>query len=216
MRAINKGREPSSLTVHRKTLHCDYDNYKDKNTLRHSLATEQRGLCCYCMGRIRPNRDEMKVEHWQSQACYSTEQLSYHNLLAACIGGQGKPTHLQHCDTKKGDRLLEWNPADPTHHIETRIRYETDGTIRSNEADYDSQLNKVLNLNLPLLKNNRKQLLDVVLDWWKYEKAKIGGQVPRDRYVRKLDQHTGGNDELKPYCQVSAWWIKQKLAKMAA
>ena len=64
MKAITKGPEPPSLTTHRLTRHGDYDNYPDKDTLRHSLSAEQRGLCCYCMGRIRPDANSMKIEHW--------------------------------------------------------------------------------------------------------------------------------------------------------
>jgi hypothetical protein len=52
MRAITKGREPASLTAHRRTEHCDYDNYADREGLRHALVTEQHGICCYCMARI--------------------------------------------------------------------------------------------------------------------------------------------------------------------
>jgi len=61
MRAITKGPEPPSLTAHRQTPPCDYDNYTDKDGLRHSLVTEQRGLCCYCMGRIRNGPKTMKI-----------------------------------------------------------------------------------------------------------------------------------------------------------
>ena len=215
MRAITKGREPMSLTAHRQTPHSDYDNYREKDEIRHALVTEQRGLCCYCMGRIRPEGARMKIEHWQCQTHYEDEQLNYRNLLGACLGGHGQPARLQHCDTRKRDRDLEWNPADPEHHIETRIRYELDGSIRSDEADFDGQLNDVLNLNLPVLKNNRKRLLDAVLEWWKYERARIRGPVPRDGFVRKRDEHIGGG-ELVPYRQVAMWWLEQRLARMAA
>jgi hypothetical protein len=68
---------------------------------------------------------------------------------------------------RKGDSDLLWNPADPAHHIETRVRYELDGSMHSDDAVFNDQLNQVLNLNLPLLKNNRKGILDAVLDWWK-------------------------------------------------
>ena len=47
MRAITKGPEPVSLTVHRQTPHGDYGNYEAKDDLRYALVTEQRGLCCY-------------------------------------------------------------------------------------------------------------------------------------------------------------------------
>ena len=84
MRAITKGREPVSLTAHRQTPHSDYDNYPEKDDLRHALVTEQRGLCCYCMGRIRPERARMKIEHWRCQKDHDGEQLNYRNLLGAC------------------------------------------------------------------------------------------------------------------------------------
>lgn len=216
MRAIIKGAEPPSLTAHRLTPHCDYDNYPDMVTLRHALVTEQRGLCCYCMGRIRNGPTTMKVEHWRCQANYPGEQLNYRNLLGACLGGGGQPPRLQHCDTRKGNSDIQWNPADPAHHIETRVRYEVDGSIHAADAEFNGQLDQVLNLNLPLLKNNRKGILDAVLEWWKSEKARIGGPVPRERFVRKRDQHIAGNGEIAPYCPVAVWWLGQRLARMSA
>ena len=140
MRAITKGPEPASLIAHRQTAHCDYDNYADKGALRHALVTEQRGLCCYCMRRIHNGPDTMKIEHWQCQTRYEVEQLNYRNLLGACLGGDGQPPCRQHCDTRKGNRDLQWNPADPAHHVETRLRYELDGSIRSDDAAFDDQL----------------------------------------------------------------------------
>lgn len=215
MRAITKGPEPPSLTAHRKRPHSDYANYPDKDELRRALVTEQRGLCCYCMERITAERTSMKIEHWQCQAHHSERQLDYRNLLASCHGGVGQPPHLQRCDTKKDDSDLEFNPANPDHRIETRIRYEPDGTVRS-EGDFDDQLNEVLNLNLPLIRNNRARVLDGVLKWWKLEKDRIRGPVPRDHFVRKRDKLIGGGGVLTPYCQVAVWWLHQKLDRMAA
>jgi len=216
MRAITKGAEPPSLTAHRQTPHCDYDNYGDKNGLRRALVTEQRGLCCYCMGRIHNGNDTMKVEHWQCQDRHQDKQLNYHNLLGACRGGEDQPSHLQHCDTRKRNHDLRWNPADPSHHIETRIRYELDGTICSDDDLFDTQLNDVLNLNLPVLKNNRKGILDAIIDWRKREKDRIRGPIPRDRLERERDRYLTGNGELAPYCQVAVWWLGQKITRMTA
>lgn len=212
MRGITKGPEPASLTTHRKTVHCDYDNYQDKPALRYALVTEQRGLCCYCMGRIHNGPDTMKIEHWHCQSQYRTEQLSYRNLLGACLGGYGQPPNQQYCDTRKGDRDLQWNPADPAHHIETRIRYEGDGGIRSDEATFDDQLSTVLNLNIPRLKSNRRSVLDAVLCWWRQEKARLQGPVPRTRFESHRQQQI---DNCMPYCQVAVWWLDQRLAGMA-
>ena len=216
MRAITTGIEPASLTQHRLTPHSDYANYAGKDDLRHALFTEQRGLCCYCMGRIRNGPTAMKIEHWRCQANYTAEQINYRNLLGACHGGHGQPGHLQHCDTRKGDGDLQWNPADPAHHIEARVRYEVDGSIRADDADFNDQLNDVLNLNLPVLRNNRKSVYDAVLEWWRNEKRRTQGPIPRERIERERARHGAGVGELAPYGQVAVWLLGQKLARMAA
>ena len=216
MRAIIKGPEPASLTVHRMENYSDYDNYREKAELRRALVTEHRGLCCYCMGRISSALTGMKIEHWRCQRRFPHEQLNYRNLLAACLGGEGQPRHRQHCDTSKGDKDLEWNPADPAHHIETRVSYGPDGSVHGDKAKFDEHLNNVLNLNLPILRNNRKLLLDAVLSWWKHEKARIGGPVPRDRFVREKEKQVPSEGHLRPYCQVARWWLDQRLKRMTA
>lgn len=217
MRAIPKGPEPASLTAHRQTPHCDYDNYAAKDDLRHALVTEQRGLCCYCMGRIRNGPTTMKIEHWRSRTRHPDEQLNYRNLLGACLGGHAQPKPLQHCDTRKGNIDILWNPADPTHHIETRVRYELDGSVRSDDAAFNAQLDDVLNLNLPLLKNNRKGIYDAVLEWWRKEKSQRHGTVPRELIERERARYDNAADtELVPYSRVAVWLLGQKLARMPA
>ena len=214
MRSISKGREPKSLTAHRQISHGTYENYREKQALRNALVAEQRGLCCYCLGRIRPDTASMKIEHWRCQSRFPERELNYGNLLAACHGSEGEPRRLQHCDTKKGDQDLDWNPADPEHHIETRIGYKVDGTIYSDEEQFNTQLREVLNLNLNTLKAHRKRVLDSMLDWWKVEKARIRGRVPAERLRQKRAEQVGRSGELAPYSQVAAWWLDQKLARM--
>ena len=144
------------------------------------------------------------------------KQLEYRNLLGACQGGDGQPPQLQHCDTRKADTDLLWNPADPAHHIQTRLRYEPDGSIRSDDAAFSAELENVLNLNLPILKNNRKSVLDAVLDWWQRERTRIRGAVPRATFERERGRRIGGAGDLEPFCQVAVWWLEQRLARMAA
>lgn len=214
MRAITKGQEPPSLTAHRQTPHCDYDNYSGKDELRIALVSEQRGLCCYCMGRIESSPDKMKIEHWRCQADNSEEQLNYRNLLGACLGGHGQPASLQHCDTCKGDRDLRWNPANQDHQIERHVWYGTDGSIRSQNPEFDAQLGEVLNLNLPKHRNNRKAMLYAVQEWWKREKARLHDTVPKDLIQRKRDEYAGGIGCLRPYCQVAVWLLDQRLSRL--
>ena len=213
MRAIAKGQEPPRLIAHRQTPYCDYDNYAAKAELREAIVSEQRGLCCYCMARIESNADKMKIEHWRCQADNPEEQLNYRNLLGACLGSQGQPAHLQHCDTRKGDQDLRWNPADPAHHIERHIRYELDGSIHSEDPEFDTQLDQVLNLNLAVHKNNRKAIFDAFVKWWRGEKDRIHGPVPRHRLGRERERHAAGTGHLAPYCQVIVWLLDQRLAR---
>jgi len=134
--------------------------------------------------------------------------------LGACLGGDGQPKHLQHCDTHKEDLDLRWNPAEPAHHIETRVWYDPDGSIRSDDADFDIQLSEVLNLNISILKNNRKGVLNAILEWWKKEKARLHAPVPRSRFERERNKWTGGTGQLQPFCRVVVWWLEQRLARM--
>lgn len=214
MRQIAKQQEPASLTAHRLTPHCDYDNYPAKEELREALVGEQGGLCCYCMGRIRADLASMKVEHWHSQTKYRDEELDYRNLLGGCKGGEGLPVELQHCDTRKGDVEVQFNPADPAHHIETRITYGLDGTIRATDPVFDAQLNDVLNLNLAQIRNNRKGVLTALLDWWRRERNRLRAPVPKVRIEHEISQRTAHAGGLTPYCQVAVWWLQQKLARM--
>ena len=158
MRRIVKRPEPASLTQHRHTALADYDNYADKDALRAFLVAEQRGLCCYCLSQIRPEIGAMRVEHWHCRDNYLGEQLAYANLLGACMGNEGQPRKLEHCDKRKGNSDLSRNPADPACQIEELIRYKGDGTIVSDNEAFDRELNDVLNLNVAFLRNQRKQL----------------------------------------------------------
>ena len=210
MRAIDKGDVPESLTQHCLSIHADYDNYPDKERLRQSLATEQRGLCCYCLSRIRPTADGMKIEHWHCQDDYPGEQLNYRNLLGACLGNQGQSRIFQHCDTRKGNENLSRNPANQEHHIEQFIHFEGDGSISSHDRMFDTELNAVLGLNVAFLRNNRKAALDAF-------KATLikRGNLSRSTLEKWLREWNGEshNNELPPFCQVVVYWLRKRLAR---
>lgn len=214
MMAIAKNNEPTSLTQHRVAAHSGYENYASKDDLRAALVAEQRGICCYCMGRIRAGSTAMKIEHWQCQERFASRQLDYSNLLGACCGGEGSPRSKQHCDTRKGNSDLKWSPADPAHVIEGRVCYLVDGTMNSPDQEFCDQLNDVLNLNLQVLKNNRKGVLDGLIAWWKGEKARLKGPVPKATFARALASRQNGT-ELQPYCGVAVWWLSERVGRMS-
>ena len=206
MRNIQKGDEPHSLTHHRKAPHSDYVNYTDKDLLRQHLVNEQRGICCYCMSRIRATAGEMKIEHWQCREHYPERQLDYSNLLGACNGGEGRPGREQHCDTRKGQEDLSIHPADPACNVERLIKFPGSGKIRSDDPDVDRQLNKVLNLNHPQLVANRKATLISFCD--------AIGKTKRNNgwFQRKLAEWRGdGGGELHPFSQVVVYYLCKKL-----
>ncbi len=213
MRTITKGVEPVSLTAHRKMLYSCYDNYEEKDDLRTSLVREQRGLCCYCMGRITVDRRSIKIEHWRCQSRYPSEQLDYSNLLGSCTGGEGHSPRFQHCDTYKGDKDLRWNPGDPSHDIETRLLYTADGSIKSDDDEFNAQLKAVLNLNLALLMTRRKRVLDAILEWWEHEKKQ--GRLSRRTFTNKRNQWAARSGKLQPYCGVVVWWLDRHLENMS-
>jgi len=206
MRNIQKGHEPPSLTQHKKTSHADYANYNNKDQLRESLVNEQRGICCYCLSRIRPERKKMKIEHWRCRENYPNLQLEYGNLLGACRGGHGRPGKEQHCDTYKGNTDLSINPADPACNVEHLIQFPGSGRIKSDDADLDRELNEVLNLNHPLLVANRKALLESFL-------GAIGkGQRNNSWFQKRLEKWRGDHGgELQPFNQVIVYYLCKKL-----
>lgn len=205
MRAIRKAREPRSLETFRNRRSGGYEEYPEKQDLRNALVQEQRGLCCYCMGRIRAEPGAMKIEHWRPRRRFPEDALRYRNLLAACCGGEGEPKSGQHCDTRKGDTEIRWNPAEPSHRIEERVRYGATGRISSDDEDFDRDLNETLNLNLPRLVNGRKGRLDAVVAGFRRRSQS------REQVERILTRRETGTGLLAPFSPVDAWWLRRRL-----
>lgn len=208
MRTIQKGPEPASLTLHRKQPHADYDNYADKEALRHVLVDEQRGVCCYCQSRIRATPNGMKIEHWQCQTGYPARQLDFTNLLGACLGGHGRPERDQHCDSRKGNADLCFSVCDPAHPIERQIRFLGNGEITSDDAAVRDALDDVLNLNWTRLVSNRKAVLEAF-----QQRLQKGQPLDPARELPKWDGSEPG--ELPEYAQVVVYWLKKKQARVA-
>jgi len=215
MREIIKMSEPRRLAQHRKKPPCNYDNYpkEDKDKLRRLLVAEQRGLCCYCMKRIEPHPDSMKIEHWKCRSKYPGEELKYSNLLGSCLGNEGGGKSQQHCDTKKGNNDLQWNPANPSHAIEATLSYGADGRISSNDSSFNAQLNDVLNLNLNAIRNQRKSRIDSTLKWWAAEQRKKG-KTTRNAVEREIAKFAPADGHLDPYSPVAVWLLRQKISRM--
>ncbi len=219
MRAITKLPEPRSLVQHRATAHADYDNFSDKDTLRTQLVEEQRGLCCFCGGRIRASQGGMKIAHWMPRTPFPEHQLDYWNLLGACLGNEGQPLERQHCDTHQGNSRLSRNPANPDHRIEESLQFLPDGTIASQDPllarelgqrRQDGEFNEgVLNLNLSFLRTNRVSALKGFT-----EGLRKRGHLSRPILENLLRQWRGDNPgQLEAYAPVIVYWIRKRLAR---
>ena len=114
----------------------------------------------------------------------------------------------QHCDKQKRNSDLSRNPANPAHQVEQFTRFEADGTIVSHDLTFDAELNDVLNLNAPFLKNNRRATLEA------FKAALVKrGNLPRatlERWLREWNGETH-NGELPPFCQVVVYWLRKRL-----
>lgn len=210
MISIVKGREPTSLQHYRLQPNAVYDGSQFtpvKADIRTQLLKEQGYICAYCMQRIVDDQFTTKVEHWHCQDNYTDKQLNYPNMLAVCSGNtQG----CLHCDTKKANHDIKYNPAEPTHHIESKIRYSMAGKIQSDELDFNQELNDILGLNCSRLIENRKATIDAVQLKIKQNKAH-GIRIKRgvNDEIKKWTSIDGDGCK-KPYYGVALYFLRKK------
>ncbi len=212
---IAKSTEPQSLQLYRLQAGAVYDGQnftRVKQDIRVQLVAEQGYLCAYCMGRIEPDDRNMKVEHWHSRKKYPAKQLNYTTLLGCCSGNEGQPDTRAHCDTKKRDNDLLFNQAEPSHHSRLKIHYEFNGTIKSEDALFDRQLNEILNLNYSRLRDNRKSVWSSVTKTL----SRITGKATRTQIEGLLLkwQQKNGEGKLLQYCGVSQYYLEKKLQRI--
>ena len=224
MKWIDKKRQnqPDSLVKHLKTPHHHYDNYAAKDDLRKALLTEQGFICCYCLQRINePTADKMVIEHFKPQRIYDGTdgkpdlRLDYENLLASCKGNEGAAKHLQHCDECKSHAEIQLNPSDKT--LMQKVRFNFEGLVYiAKEDDTDGRLNadieKVLNLNIQTLKEERKaiwQRLDQIMRKEFHNKPLSKSFV--NQKIKQFEEMKDGKFEA--YCQVTIYYLQKKLRK---
>ena len=202
---IIKNNEPPSWTEIRKTPNITYDS-ADKKDLRRHLLDEQGCICGYCMRRI--GLRDSKIEHINPQSADPSVKntLNYKNLIICCNGdilGNNNPEEF-HCDTKKAESKISFSPM----FIDTLFYSSKDGNIQSTNPQFDIEINEILNLNLPILKQNRLNVLRTVIeqlakkkDWKKAEILAI------------LKKWSSKNSDGKfySYCGIVIWFLTKHL-----
>jgi len=212
MKRIIKGTEPPCLTKYRQTKEPDptYNAYRPKTPLQQSLLDEQGYICCYCMQRIAINNIE--IDHFLPKAIgkYPEFQLTYSNLLGSCNGNRGNPERLQHCNPRKDDDEIQFNPADPNKDCELFLEYSSNGSISSTDKEFNSQLDKVLNLNNETLTKNRKAALDgAIYALNKMFPGKSWSKATIAKTVNEWKQRH--NNQYREYCQIVVFYLSKRL-----
>ena len=235
MRRIVKGPEPESLVQHRSTPGADWNGYADKAGARAALCRQQGYLCCYCLRRIsvkeaRP--DELrgtKIEHFkprEGKNAESAQELKWSNLFGACVGTvDGEPGHSraeQHCDTRKGEDLLDMR-LNPRELQDGLIHYLANGQVSCAVSELQAELGLplsaeppiqggVLNLNIPYLVRNRRDLYESFLAH-DLPKLSTDGDLKKayERYTQP-----DANGKLPEYCEVIAQLLAKKLRQREA
>lgn len=183
MLRIVKGAAPPSLLACKKQSEPapTYAGFREVQALRDSLERDQRGLCCYCMRRIRATEQHMKVEHLRSQRRHPAQQLDWNNLLGACPDVAGARLADQTCDSHKGDADIA---LDPLTLPPQSFSYTETGTLVARNAAHQSDVDETLNLNCVALKQARRAVLDAIR---KELRAELGaGAWTRAALERKL------------------------------
>lgn len=199
------------LRRHRSQPNATYDNIPaaDRQALVSSLLHEQKFLCAYCMCRI--NKETMSVEHWQAITTHPAMQIAYGNLLAVCCGNdsKGNSKDKQHCDTKKGNSILNYNPSDLSHHSRLKIHYAKNGEVSSDDQDFNAQLSDVLNLNFEDMKARRKNVFDRVCS----ALAVLPKNASKASIQRVLDnwRTPDRNHKLPPFAGVAMYFLEKRL-----
>ena len=209
MRNIPKKGGPASLVTYRAKSNATFNDLPSlaKQELRDSLLQVQGSICCYCMSRIK--RESMKIEHWHCQSQYQSEQLDYQNILAACPGNEGRPTADQHCDTRKANSDLTFNPAQ--HDVEIRLQYLGNGTIQSTETAFNDEINDVLNLNFSRLKGNRQRAVEAV----RQALDKKSGPRTKSQIKSLISRWNSADNDgrRKEFCAVAIYFLKKRLRR---
>lgn len=224
MRYIRKRECPESLLKYAKYKNAYYDGYQEKDDVREQLLQEQGYLCGYCMRRIKSEK-ETKIEHVVTQSSLKKNPraaLDYKIMLGVCYGNESnnrenKRSYYQlTCDAHRGNLDLKAvNPFDET--CISKIRYEADGRITSDDKNLEEDLNVTLNLNYDgdsvYLKQNRRAVLTACKEKLKRMKAK--GQWNKTLLKKILKEYEEPNEQgqLREYSGIAIWYLKKRIGE---
>jgi uncharacterized protein (TIGR02646 family) len=206
----------------------EYGNKK----LREILLKEQGYICCYCMGTISMAKEgraeRTKIEHYKPRDGNEECEIDYDNLYLACSGvikgcsekdnihstykdckcyEKKKNNQIKHCDTCKDNRSLKYIKLNED--IESKILYDSDGRIYSEDKNINNELNEILNLNAKQLKFNRMKAKE---DFFNFLIKALPTHGTWDNSLIENQIIKCKNDVKKrPYVGIILYFLNQKL-----
>lgn len=126
-----------------------FDDEFPKNDVKVCLIYEQRGLCAYCMRRIRMD-SYSRIEHFIPLSADKEMAIDYSNMLGVCDGGErnvGQQGRVLCCDANKKEKRIHTSPLNKIQM--DKIAYKPDGTIytKPKDAVMEKDINETLQLN---------------------------------------------------------------------
>lgn len=126
-----------------------FDDEFPKSEVKEVLIREQRGLCAYCMRRIRMD-SHSRIEHFIPLSVDKEKAIDYRNMLGVCDGGErmrGQQNHILCCDAHKKEIEINTSPLNKSQM--DKIAYKVDGTIFTEPKDevMEKDINETLLLN---------------------------------------------------------------------
>lgn len=221
---IRKGPPPAALTTYRlqpdasvdppRPARYDGPGFNEvKPDVRKALRDEQRGICCYCNDRI--DETTMKIEHRVAQAADDTRTLDWPNLFGACPGEIDNPSgvgaKVLHCDSAKGERPITIDPTNPTH--VASLSYRRDGTLVSSQPAHQTDIDEVLRLNAPALRERRVRALDAIRR--DLGQRHVARALPLAALQKRLDLYRNPRSDHPPFVGLLCWWLERATRKAA-
>lgn len=221
MIVLRRGKEPNSLLQFRKQYpDADYEDTPSHvlKDIREQMWEEQKHLCAYCMRKI-DNPSVVRIEHCRPRHSQDEQEydkkatLDFKWMLGVCYGNslvRGVKPEDKTCDAHRGNTELTVNPFDELS--VRKIKYKTDGSIYSDDADINKDVTETLNLNCEAvsLPETRKRVL-------MEEKSRIMRKCKgksQDAFIRELERTYEGlvqKRNLTPYCGIIISWVESKL-----
>ena len=218
---IKKGPEPAELVQYRQLPGATYQDMHGARTGKYkadgspedvyavvldNLIREQGCICAYCMCRIPEKGKNATIEHIQPQSVSPGQALDYRNMLAVCDGNRSSHSNAHKtCDARRGDSPLSVNPLLADTIVD--IKYRSDGTIYSDKAAVQNDLDVTLNLNCKerRLPENRKFALDQLLQ--EIRKKHPTGSIKQYCQDKLAEYQT--ESPHSPYVGILIYWLEK-------